>query len=144
MIEETTSAVKTLDQIDRLWNEGEISLVDEMFAPDFVRHDPYAGVIAGPQQMGEYIRALRIQYPDIEVSIEEHLFDDDRMVIQWRFEGTDVGRPPRRETTPTGQPVDINGVDILHFRNGKAVDNYVYYDLLNFNQQLGRIPQALF
>lgn len=41
----------------------------------------------------------------------------------------------------TGKKIDVDGVDIARFRDGKAVEHWAYYDELGMMRQLGVIPE---
>jgi predicted ester cyclase len=144
MKEQGTFVATMLEEINRMWNNGDVSHVKELFVPDFVRHEPPHRVFEGPQALADHILGVRKQYPDMIVTIDETIFDGERMVVKWRFRGTEKGVYPGSEFSPSGNGVEFEGVDILHLDEGKIVKDHVYYDDLNVLQQLGRIPESLF
>ena len=93
--------------------------------------------------MAEYVRDLRVQYPDLLVTFEEIVFDGEKMVSHWRFKGTDMGMHAASQGPPTGKKVDFKGVDVVHFKDGKIVDDYIYFDQLEILQQLGIVEPFL-
>jgi steroid delta-isomerase-like uncharacterized protein len=133
-----------LEEFNRLWNNGDMSHVKELFAPEAVRREPTERVFEGPEALAEHILGVRTHYPDLIVTFEETIFDGEKMVVKWRFRGTEKGVYPGGDFTPSGNKVEFEGVDILRFEEGKIVEDSVYYDDLNVLQQLGRIPESLF
>ena len=144
MTEKSISPDLLLEQIDLLWNEGETADIYELFAEDFVRDDPRLGIIEGPDGMLDYVHDMRGQYPDLKITFLDHLFAGDKLVVHWRYQGTDVGDRPDRQSTPTGKRVDFHGVDILRLEEGKIVEDLAYYNLMAVLQQLGVIPDVTF
>ena len=141
MKEEKEFVAKMLEQLNRLWNNGEISLAGDILTPDFVRHEPGAAPIKGPHTMGQDIENLRQQFPDLIITFEENIFDGQTMAIQWRFRGTDLGKHPVQQTDPTGKKVDYKGVDVLHIKDGKIAEDFAYFDQVTIMQQLGLMPE---
>jgi predicted ester cyclase len=136
----TPSKDLILEQMDLLWNEGETAGIYDLFADEFIRSDPRLGIIEGPHGMTDYVQDLRGQYPDLQITFLDHLFAGDKLVLHWRYQGTDIGDRPDRQSRPTGKRVDFSGVDILRFEEGKIVEDLAYYNLLAVLQQLGLIP----
>lgn len=128
-----------VERANRVWNNGDFMVFNDLYAPDLVCHHPGVGTLEGSQAMAEYIHDLRVQYPDLLFTIEETVFDGEKMVCHWRFKGTDMGMHAASQGPPTGKKVDFKGVDVLHFKDGKIVDDYIYFDQLEVLQQLGMV-----
>jgi steroid delta-isomerase-like uncharacterized protein len=127
----------------RLWNEGDLSVLDELFEPDFVGQEPYQGMINGREGMAGHVSILRTQYPDLNLTIMDDIFDGNTYVTHWRYEGTDEGDFEGRPVPPTGKKVDFQGTSFFHLENGKIVDELRFYDLLQVYQQLGLMPESI-
>ena len=48
------------------------------------------------------------------------------------------------EEPPTGKNVAFKGADVLHFKVGKIVEDYIYFDQFALLQQLGMLPEEIF
>ena len=129
------------EKVLRLWNEGDTDLLDEIVSEDFYREEPFAGHIEGRDGMAEHVLWHHHVYPDIEISIEEYAFDGEILFNRWRFKGTHLRQPPDSEIMPTGKELDFLGTSFMHIKDGKMVDEYVYYNLLGVLQSLGLIPE---
>lgn len=132
-----------LEALNRLWNNGDVSHVEDLVTADFVRREPLDNIINGPQELARLVLDLRTQYPDMVVTFEENVFDGETMFINWRFRGTDRVQHPRSEIPPSGNKVDFKGVDMLRFAEDKIAEDAVYYDELQVLQQLGHIPATM-
>lgn len=140
MKDEKVFVADMLEQLNRLWNNGEVSVAREILASDFVRHEPGAEPIEGPQALAEDVLNLRRRFPDLIITFEENVFDGETMVTQWRFRGTDLGKLVGSESEPTGKKIDYKGVDVLHIKGGKIVKDFAYFDQVTILQQLGVMP----
>ena len=77
-------------------------------------------------------------FPDLHV--EETalpLVVGNRMVLQWRLQGTNSGAPLPGAPAPTGGTVDLPGVDVVTLADGRIVDVVGYFDQKTFIEQLG-------
>lgn len=142
MTKETKYISDLSQSILKLWNEGDMTVLQERFAPDFERHDRFHGDVIGRDGMAEHVHILRTQYPDLKITVHDLVYDGQTFVSHWRFQGTDLGDPGQRPVPPTKKPVDFNGVSIYHFDGDHLVDEQVYYDLLIVMQQLGVVPES--
>ena len=134
----------TVERANRVWNNGDFMAFEDLYAPDVVFHHPGVGTLEGSQAMAEYVRDLRVQYPDLLITFEESVFDGEKMVSHWRLVGTDMGMHAASQEMPTGKKVDFKGADVLHFKDGKIVEEFSFFDQLAIMQQLGVLPEEMF
>ena len=127
------------ERANRVWNNGDFMAFEELYAPNVVYQHPGVGTLEGAQGLAEYVRDLRAQYPDLLITIEELIYDGDNLVCHWRFKGTDKGMHAASELPPTGKQVDFHGADVMHLKDGKIVEDYVYFDQMAVMQQLGLV-----
>ena len=124
------------DRILEMWNEANLTIVDEVYAPEIVRHD--CGVpedIVGLENMKNYLKNLLNAFPDLNLTVDEMIVAGNKMVQRWTFTGTNTGS--MNEMPPTDKKVLFSGVSIGHFVNGKAVEIWDFYNALDMMQQLG-------
>jgi steroid delta-isomerase-like uncharacterized protein len=96
----------------------------------------------GEAQLREFFTEFFAAVPDLEFEVEEvHPVDAHTAVGQWHLRGTFSGGP-FQGIEPTGRPVDLRGVDVMRFADGKLRRNDVYYDGLSFARQIGLLPGA--
>jgi predicted ester cyclase len=131
------------ERTSKLWNEGDFTVLDELFDAGFVGHEPSQGVINGREGMATHVAGLRAQYPDLKITGLEDIFDGRTYVTRWRYEGTDTGEFEGRLAPPTGKKVDFLGTSIYHLEHDKIVEEFRYCDMLLVYQQLGLIPETI-
>jgi predicted ester cyclase len=76
--------------------------------------------------MRRYAEASFAAMPDYRVDLEDQFATDDRVVARWRAKGTPVGE--LWGVPPTGEPIEIEGVSIWEFVDGRAKRGWVYSD----------------
>lgn len=133
----TEEEAKALVERDlEIWNDGNLALADELIAPDYVEHTAdISEDIVGIDAFKEGVANRRTIYPDFNLTIEELIVKNDRIVWRWIFTGTNTGTTS--DIPPTGKKVRMEGVGILRVVNGKIVERLIYYNEATSLSQLG-------
>ena len=123
---------------EELLNGGELSVADELVAPDFVNHEAPPGKDRGPESMRGLATMLRTAFPDLHFTIEDLVAEGDtvagRVIMSGTHEGPFMGMPP------TERFVRQDQMHIVRFRDGKAIEHWGVRDDLSMMRQLGVIP----
>jgi steroid delta-isomerase-like uncharacterized protein len=117
MIEQNQMLVRR--GIEEICNRGNLAMVDELAADDFVMHLPSAE-INGPEKAKEYVAALRGAFPDLRVTIEDQVAEGDKVVTRWVARGTPTGA--FQGIPPTGKQGQVTGINIDRIAGGKDVE----------------------
>jgi predicted ester cyclase len=131
----------TYQIVEEVWNQGKVSVLDEIYAPNYVRHKPPFPDINGLEAAKQFIRDSRTSYPDVYVTLDEVIVAENRAVTRWTFQGTQKGQSPTTGVSPTGKQVTFTGCNVAHWANGQIVEEWEYSDWLVFLQQLGVVPE---
>ncbi|HEY2854180.1 MAG TPA: ester cyclase [Gemmatimonadaceae bacterium] len=87
----TTNNKRLTDLVwEEVWHRGDLARIDELFAPDFVRHDP-GRELHGPEQNRQFIEAQRAAFPDLHFHVEDQIAEGDKVCVRYRFDGTHKG-----------------------------------------------------
>ena len=129
-------AKATVDLVLQFWNEGNLDLAEQIYAPDVVRHDYGLNKdIVGLDAQKELVSQNRTTFPDLILTIDEVIVKGDTIALRWMLTGTNTG--PLGETPATGNKVQFRGVSVIHLVNGKAIEIWDVYNQLDILQQLG-------
>ncbi len=122
--------------INEAFNKGNFDVLDDLFAPGYREHQ--FGLKPTVQGMKEDFAYLRNAFPDLHMTIEDMIADEDtvwaRMVARGTNDGPFMG-------PPTGKSIEITVIDVLRFENGLAVDHWGSPDRFALMAQLGLLPQ---
>jgi steroid delta-isomerase-like uncharacterized protein len=126
---------------DEVWSEGELELVDELFAPEYVGHPSGPEeTVRGPEGVKEYVGRLREGVPDLTVTVEDQVIAGDKVATRWTARGTHDGELFGIE--PTGRTASVAGITVQRFgADGRIIEGWTNWDLLGLLQQLGVTPQ---
>jgi steroid delta-isomerase-like uncharacterized protein len=132
-IEENVALV--VRAVEEAYNKSNVSVYDETLTDDYIAHDPgQDGEISGRDAAKERALAFHRASPNMRVTLEDIIADDEHVVTRWRFEGTHDG--PFRHLMPTGRAVTITGVTIDRFVDGRVAETWHYWDMADLTAQL--------
>ena len=121
--------------IENVWDKQNPATVDEFLAPNYKRHrSPTATPLTREQQKRLLIQ-FRAAFPDIQLTVEEVIAEDNRIAFRSTIRATHQGE--LFGIAPTGKQITVGLVDIIHIENGKFVEQWGGPDLLDLVQQLG-------
>ena len=118
-----------------MWNERDLTWLDDVVAEDVVVHDAVHGELHGLDELAELVSAVHRAFSDLEVTIEEQTGDGDTVVTRYSLSGTHEGE--MIGASPTGKRVTVTGVNISRFSGAQIVEVWETWDALRLVQQLG-------
>ena len=122
-----------------VWEEGNIDLVDELLAPDYINHTPATpDQPTGPEGVKGVVTMFRSAMPDLRVVIEDMIAEGDKVAVRYTLEGTHEGE--LFGVPPTGQRLSIKSISVERVSDGKVREHWRITDSLDMMQQLGVIP----
>ena len=123
----------------KVWEAGNIGLVDDLVAPEYVNHNPgMPNQPEGPEGIKAVVNMFRGGMPDLRVVIDDMVAEGDKVAVRYKIEGTHVG--DLFGVPPTGRRVSIESVTIERVSEGKIREHWRVTDTLDMMQQLGAIP----
>ena len=125
---------------EEVWNKGNLQVTDDLFTPNYAHHDSSTPDVGrGPEGERKRATLYRTAFPDLRLTVEEIIAEGETVVARWSCRGTHKG--DLTGIAPTGKQVNITGVSIARFTNGKMSEGFVNWDALNLMQQLGVVPE---
>ena len=123
-----------------MWLTGKADGIEEFVGENFTSHNPIPGVTStGIQQMKDMIAVSSSTFTGSKVEDMNMTADGDRVVAHYRWKAVNTGSMD--ESMPaTNKPIDVYGVDIVRFENGKIVEHWGYMEEMKMMQQLGMMP----
>jgi steroid delta-isomerase-like uncharacterized protein len=124
--------------IEEGWNKHNLAVIDEVYAPNFVQHEPEPQTVNSSEALKQYVGAYLTAFPDLSLSIEDLIAEGDKVV--WRFVSNGTHAGPYMGMPATGKKGVITGIVIFRLENSRIVEAWVNIDALGLLQQLGVIP----
>lgn len=130
---------------DEIWNQGNLTVVDELFADDFVNHDPNPGGVTDLDGYKKWVREWRAAFPDYHVQVHDLITDGDKVGVRYTVTGTHQGELFGVQASEI--QITMKGVSIYRLDHGKIAEVHRSYDLLGVGQQIGYfepLPEEVF
>jgi len=131
--EKNTAAMKRF--YDEVMTKGNMKAIDELIADNYVEH--YTPTLDSPTtkaRLAQVMTMFRTGFPDLQITVEDIIAKGDKVWAYTTMRGTNKGEFMGRPAT--GKKIEIKGVGIMRFVNGKAVEHWGVYDGLAMMQQL--------
>jgi steroid delta-isomerase-like uncharacterized protein len=139
MADEPKRIVRRL--IDEAYNNGRLEVVDALFVPDAVVHDPaLQHDVVGVSAIREMIAGFRRAFPDFVVLIEDQIAEGDRVALRWAARGTHRG--DLWGIAATGKEITVTGTSLYRFALGRIAESWTNWDTIGLMQQLGVVPSV--
>ena len=123
---------------EEVFNQGNLAVVDEVVAPDFVDREQHPGNAPGPEAVRTVATMLCTAFPDLHFTIEELIAEGDLVAGRLTMRGTHDG--PLMGMPPSGRAVEQSHMLFVRFRDGKAVEHWGVRDDVGMLRQLGLMP----
>jgi steroid delta-isomerase-like uncharacterized protein len=124
--------------IDAFWNEGQAAVFGEVFAPDYVDHNPAPGQTPDREGFRQLAAAFRAALPDMHSTVDDLVAEGDQVAWRYTLRATHLG--PLLGIPTTGKHVTLTGISIDRFAGGQIVERWSQLDTLGLMRQLGVIP----
>src|SRR5919112_2078658 len=118
----------------------DVEAMAALWAPDGEEHIASQVDAVGPNGVRAYFSELFTAFPDFALRVETTVAQDHKVAVHWTAAATMNG--PLWGLAPTGARVEIEGIDLLHVRDGKIVRNDAVPDGMSLARQVGLLPPA--
>ena len=135
--EESKEIVRRVN--DEVWSKGQLDVIDELIADEFVATVIGAPEqIRGPQGFREFVVMYRTAFPDLRITVDEQVAEGETVVTRWTATGTNEGE--LMGIPATGKQATTAGININRISGGKLVEGWGLFDQLGLLQQIGAVP----
>ena len=109
---------------DEIWNQGNLDLLDEHYASDYVRHEAgYPVELTGPAGLKQFIQNLRAGFPDWNCTTADIMAAGDKVTVRYLCTGTHTGE--WNGLPPTGKPIQFQSIIVHRIADGKVAEDLV-------------------
>jgi predicted ester cyclase len=146
--EETNKAI-VARWFEKFWgNPADLSVVDELGAPDILVQYPMHGPIHGRAVVKAMMAEFREAFPDLNFwGVGEPIAEGDFVAARWDGGGTHTGPafsalPVGSLPAASGRKMRFTGTTVFRIEDGKIVEEIGEEGALTALQQLGLVPSA--
>lgn len=123
-----------------LWNAWNVSLAEELLAPDFRFQGSVGAQTRGREAFVGYLRMIQGVFPDFHNRIDDLITEDTKVVARLTYTGTHRGRIFGIDGT--GTKVSYAGVAIFTVGGDQLLSGWVLGDTYALMRQLGIIADT--
>jgi steroid delta-isomerase-like uncharacterized protein len=98
--------------------------------------------LTAPGTYREWFGNLFKAFPDFHFEIVDLVAEGEKAAVRWHATGTFDGPTRFEGMLPTGESVDITGIDLVTVRDGRLRRNDAYMNGAQMAQQLGALPPS--
>ena len=122
--------------------KARFDLLQELLDQKVIWHDPLlpTGEARGIQDFRNVLEMFRKAFPDLKITIHDIFATKDRVTTRFVLIATHLGE--LMGIPGTGRHVQVSGISIIRFENGKMVEEWIEEDGPGLMRQLGILPKA--
>jgi predicted ester cyclase len=120
-------------------NQRNADLLLDDWHPDVVEEFP-VGVFRGRDQVHAHFVSTFAAIPDFHIEARDVTAGENKAFIRWHMTGTFNGAP-WVGFQPTGDRLEIDGIDCFTLRDGLVIHGLILFDQLAFARQIGLLPK---
>ena len=124
-----------------IYNTGNTNLVEAVISPNYIGHvSSLSEPVIGRQGYIDWVQVNRTAFSDFSVVATNLIAENNLVALQWTVTGVNDGM--MRDMQPTGKRVNVKGLTLARVEDGKIVEEWITWDLLDMYRQLGVEPPA--
>jgi predicted ester cyclase len=113
------------DAITKAYEAGDFSKMGDYIAADAVDHGGSTGEVKGLDNIVADMKKYHEQMPDMKMETFRTMADDEYVMTWGKMSGT---AKTDGMGMKAGQKMEVNSVDVAKFKDGKAVEHWIFMD----------------
>jgi len=119
-------------------SKGDIATADALLHREFTLHTPLPTPGPGIEEMNNVITTCRSAFDGLNVTIEDIMADEDKVIARFTARGTHTGE--FMGLLPTGKAITLTAIEIFRLKEGKIAELWGEVNLMGLMMQLGIMP----
>lgn len=132
-VEENKDVVRR--EIKEVWAKKNLMVIDDLYDSNFINHSPFPDTTPDREGIKQGIKNVLNAFPDVELTIEDLIAENDKVVERVTATGTHKG--DYMGIIPTNKQITIPVITINRFADNKIVERWSLVDSLAMLQQFG-------
>lgn len=121
---------------DEVWNQADLSLIDQVFGPDYVGH--VSGTpkdVEGLEQFKQFVALHSVLASELSFNVDDQIAEGNNVATRWT--ATTEPTSGLVSMPADAQQIKVTGISIHRFADGKIVESWDNWDSLTLNQSQG-------
>lgn len=128
------------EHFEQIWNNKDVRGIERFIARDYRGFDA-AELISGIAGYKQHFETITTAFPDLRITIEVLMAEENREAARWFVEATHTGR--LGTIPPSGKRVRMTGIAIVRTSNDQIVEEHANSDALGLLTQIGITPESV-
>jgi ketosteroid isomerase-like protein len=127
---QTSSHRHLVERLIECWNSGQLDAIDEVLAPNFVRHGDHIsgqGEMKGTADYKKVVKEFRKLLSDFHSEGRDVIEQGDKVAFRFHTTGKHDGKT-----------IEFEGINIVRIEGDRIVEDWVSYDATGLAARLGR------
>ena len=125
--------------IEAIWNQGDLDVADELFAPEYVNHyGVISDLVMGPEAIKISAALHRLALPNLCVVVEELSGHEVMVVVRWTARKEPFGQ--RIGSKVRSSQLSLKGITRSRIADGKIVESWTEWDQIGALRDMGVDP----
>jgi steroid delta-isomerase-like uncharacterized protein len=130
---------ESMKKVFEMFQTGNSQGIENYVSENHVDHNPPPDIKStGVQELKDIIAMHHGAFPDSKMTILSMVAEGDMVIAHFNMKGTNTGAMGNMPAT--NKTIDVNGVDIVRFADGKGVEHWGYWEEAKMMTQLGMMP----
>jgi predicted ester cyclase len=126
-------------KIYEIMNSGNFDGLEEVIDANIVDHEEMPGITgSGLEKFRGFTTLMHAAVSDLKITPLDVIVAGDKVVVRGTIAGRHTG--DQMGMPATGKSFQIEGIDIMRFEGGKAVEHWGLMDQMGMMAQLGLLP----
>jgi len=127
---------------ERAFNAHDIEATMALYAAGADFSGPGGMQLKGIAAIRQFTQGWFQGFPDAKLRTDRYIEAGDTIVQEGVFIGTHTGvfPTPMGDIPPTGKRVEGGFADVYVFKDGKIINDHLYFDRMDLMEQLGLVP----
>jgi steroid delta-isomerase-like uncharacterized protein len=140
---EMADTIEAARRHDEAFNAHDPEARIAAMTPDIETVLPGGMTLLGPEQAIGFLKAFWEALPDAHIIARNQVAEGDTIALEGTLTGTHTGtfRAPQGDIPATGNRIELRYAAVKKVRDGKVASEHLYFDQLDFLQQLGVLPR---
>ncbi|MBK8497650.1 MAG: ester cyclase [Flavobacteriales bacterium] len=132
--------MECLRKVFAMFETGDVAGMEDCVAENMIENSPVPGITStGIQALRDVATMHHGAFPDTKITVISMVADGDMVYAHYNMKGTNTGAMGP-DMPATGKTMDVNGVDIVRFENGKGAEHWGYWEEMKMMEQMGMMP----